>query len=195
MIYRLDKYRLLEILREWNRFLRRKVHLIACGGTAMTLIGVKPSTKDIDFIAPDVKEHDYLIKQLKALGYKQVTGAGWQRAGEEFRFDIFRGNRIHTTELLISPLEEGKHTIVMDFSYLYIAVLNDYDLIVSKLMRGTNVDFEDCVSLAAAHHAEIDFEKLIQHFYEMISYDVAEDRLKSNINHFLNLLRENGLYD
>jgi len=52
MEYRLDKDRLLDIMGEWNRFLKRKVHLIACGGTAMTLIGVKPSTKDVDFIAP-----------------------------------------------------------------------------------------------------------------------------------------------
>ena len=40
MEYRLDKDRLLDILGEWNRFLKRKVRLIACGGTAMTLIGV-----------------------------------------------------------------------------------------------------------------------------------------------------------
>ena len=81
MEYRLDKNRLLDILREWNRFLKRKVHLIACGGTAMTLIGVKPSTKDIDFMVPVEREHDYLIKQLKALGYKQATGSGWKRLG------------------------------------------------------------------------------------------------------------------
>jgi hypothetical protein len=52
MEYRLNKNRLIEILREWNQFLKRKVHLVACGGTAMTLMGVKPSTKDVDFIAP-----------------------------------------------------------------------------------------------------------------------------------------------
>jgi hypothetical protein len=56
MEYRLDKNRLLDILREWNRFLKRKVHLIACGGTAMTLIGVKPSTKDIDHFLELLRE-------------------------------------------------------------------------------------------------------------------------------------------
>ena len=68
MEYRLNKGRLLEILGEWNRFLKRKVHLIACGGTAITLMGVKPSTKDVDFMVPHVKEHEYLTKQLKTLG-------------------------------------------------------------------------------------------------------------------------------
>ncbi len=126
---------------------------------------------------------------------KQVTGSGWKRKGEEFQFDIFRGKRIHTTELLDSPLEEGRHSILREFSYLYIGVLNDYDLITSKLMRGTRVDFEDCLGLAEAHRAETDIDRLIHHFHEMVGYDVAEDRLKPHIEHFLELLREKGLYD
>jgi hypothetical protein len=195
MEYRLDKKWLLDILGEWNHFLKRKVHLIACGGTAMTLLGVKPSTKDVDFMSPKVREYNYLTKQLKALGYKQATGSGWKRDGEDFLFDIFRGNRIHTTELLDSPLDEGRHSILMEFSHLYIGILNDYDLISSKLMRGTSVDFEDCLELAEARREEIDIERLIRHFNKMVSYDVAEDRLRPNIDHFLELLREKGLYD
>ena len=195
MEYRLDKDRLLDIMGEWNRFLKRKVHLIACGGTAMTLIGVKPSTKDVDFIAPEVREHDYLTKQLKMLGYKQATGSGWKRQGEGFQFDIYRGNRIHTTDLQNSPLEEGRHSILMEFSHLYIGILNDYDLISSKLMRGTRVDFEDCLRLAEVRQEEIDIERLIHHFHEMVGYDVAEYRLMPNIDHFLLLLRKKGLYD
>ena len=48
MEYRLDKNTLLDTLGQWNGFLRRRVHLIACGGTALTLMDVKPSTKDCD---------------------------------------------------------------------------------------------------------------------------------------------------
>jgi len=66
--YRLGKDQLLDIMGEWNRFLRRKVQLIACGGTAMTLIGVKASTKDVDFMVPMAREHAYLTKRLKDLG-------------------------------------------------------------------------------------------------------------------------------
>jgi hypothetical protein len=194
MEYRLNKDRLLEILGDWNRFLRRKVHLIACGGTAMTLLGVKPSTKDVDFIAPIVGEYDYLTKQLKALGYKQTTDSGWMRQGEDFRFDIFTGNRIHTTELLVSPLDEGRHVPFMEFSRLYIGILNDYDLIASKLMRGTRVDFEDSLNLVEAHLGSLEIEELVRHFCEMVSYDVAEQRLRPNIDHFLGLLKERGLH-
>jgi len=83
----------------------------------------------------------------------------------------------------------------MEFSHLYIGILNDYDLISSKLMRGTNVDFEDCLGLAEARREEIDIERLVQHFHEMVSYDVAEIRLRPNIDHFVELLREKGLYE
>ena len=62
MEYRLNRNELLDNLREWNRYLRRKVHLIACGGTAMTLLGVKPSTKDVDFMVPNIMEYEYLIR-------------------------------------------------------------------------------------------------------------------------------------
>lgn len=109
MRYRLGKEELLDIMVEWNRFLKRKVHLIACGGTAMTLLGVKPSTKDIDFMVPNTKEYTYLVRQLKALGYKQSSGSGWKQDNEIFHFDLFSGNRIHTTELLHSPLDDGRN--------------------------------------------------------------------------------------
>lgn len=195
MKYRINKNILLEFLADWNRFIRRRVHLIACGGTAMTLSGIKPSTKDVDFMVPKEKEYDYLIKQLKSLGYKQITGSGWKRKGEDFRFDLFCGKRIHTTELLDSPLKEGGHSILKEFSHLYIGILNDYDLIVSKLMRGTQVDFEDCLNLTEAHRTEIDMDRLIRHFHEMIRYDISEKRLKPNINHFLELLKKKNSYE
>jgi len=193
MNYRIDKMRLLEELTEWNRFLKRKIHLIACGGTAMTLLGVKPSTKDIDFMVPDPKEYEYLLKQLKALGYEQVTTYGWKRPGEIFQFDLFRENRIHTTELLESPLEDENHTLLKEYSQLYIGILNDYDLIVSKLMRGTRVDFEDCLMLAEAHWSEIDPEKLRSRFLETVEFDVNPDRLRPNIDTFFDRLKGKGL--
>ncbi len=194
MEYGLGKEQLLDIMAEWNRFLKRRVHLIACGGTAMTLLGVKPSTKDVDFMIPNIKEFTYLTKLLKALGYKQTTGSGWKRNKEIFRFDLFSGNHIHTTELLDSPLEDDRNSALKEYSHLYIGILNDYDLICSKLMRGTRVDFEDCLMLFDAHKEKIDIAQLTEHFNELLLYEVAEVRLKPNMDYFLDQLRENGLY-
>ncbi len=194
MEYRLNKQKLLEVLVQWNRFLKRRVHLIACGGTAMTLLDVKPSTKDVDFMVPNMAEYNYLIRMLKELDYEPVTASGWQRKGDIFRFDLFPGKRIHTTELLTSPLEPGNHSLLMEYSRLYIGILNEYDLIASKLMRGTGVDFEDCLMLMKARGGSIDVGRLVGHYRELVSYDISEERIAVHIDHFIELLREEKLY-
>ena len=190
---RLTKNHLLEILKGWNHILRRRVRMIACGGTAMTLMGVKASTKDVDFVIPDSGEYAYLTERLKTLGYELHTG--WQRKGEPFRFDLFEGNKIHTTTLLESPLEKDGHTRYQEYSRLYIGILNDYDLISSKLMRGTSVDFDDCLTLARARKGQLDLDKLVEHFHKMVDLDISEDRIRPNIAVFLERLIERQTYD
>ncbi len=172
MGYRLTQKELLDALALWNGFLRRKIHLIACGGTALTLLGVKESTKDVDMMVPVDQEYDYLIKTLKQLGYKLITGSGWQRPGEDFIFDLFRGKRVHTTELLESPLEKGNHTLIKEWTHIYVGVLNPYDLIVSKLFRGTAIDVEDCLMLYKAKHKDINIDLLLSRYIEIAKYDV-----------------------
>jgi hypothetical protein len=194
MSYRLDKKSLLETLVQWNSFVKRKIHLIACGGTALTLLDIKPSTKDVDFIVPDLSEYKYLIRTLKDLGYQQTTGSGWRKKGEIFIFDFFSGKRIHTTELLENPLNEGNHFPYKNFSHFYIGILNDYDLIASKLFRGSAVDFDDCLMLARAHKDLIDFGLLDRHFRDTARYDVSENRVLGHLGSFFDLLRKENLY-
>jgi hypothetical protein len=194
MEYRLNKQTLTELLGQWNAFLKRKVHLVACGGTALTLMDIKPSTKDVDFIVPIEQEHRYLIKTLKDLGYKQQTGSGWHKSGNLFVFDLFMGQRIHTTDLLGSPLEKGNHTLFKEFSHLYIGILNPYDLIASKLFRGTVVDFEDCLALIRSRKESIDLPRVERHVKELASYDISENRIMGNLEYFLNQVRKEALY-
>jgi len=129
---------------------------------------------------------------LSGLDYKQVTSAGWQRKGEKFRFDLFRGKRIHTTELFESPLLEGRHTLMMEYSHLYIGILNDYDLIVSKLIRGEPVDYDDCLMLARYRGKGLDLMRLKTHWHEMIDYEIGEDRIRPHLGSFLERLKEKG---
>lgn len=194
MEYRLNKQTLLDLLGQWNVFFKRKVHLIACGGTALTLLDIKPSTKDVDFLVPIEPEYKYLVRILKDLGYQKTTGSGWQKKGDLFIFDMFPGKRIHTTELLESPLKKGNHILLKEFSHLYIGILNEYDLIVSKLFRGTDVDFEDCLMFVKARKNEIDIKRVEQHFKELASYDISENRIAGHLEHFLNLLQKEKLY-
>ncbi|MFA7706598.1 MAG: DUF6036 family nucleotidyltransferase [Candidatus Omnitrophota bacterium] len=193
MEYRIDKQGLLDTLSAWDGFLKKKAHLIACGGTAMTLLGIKESTKDIDLIVPNTDEYDYLIKILKELGYKSASGWGWLR-DDRFIFDIFRGKAIHTTELLESPLDEGNNIPVKEFSHIYLGVLNYYDIIISKIFRGTRIDNDDCLSLLRVKKNEIDLGKLERRFRKTASYDVSEASVIKNWEHFLSLAKKEAVY-
>jgi hypothetical protein len=192
-MYRIDKQSLLERIRNWNDFLKRRVHLIACGGTAMTLLGVKESTKDIDLMVPKANEHTYLIKTLQQLGYKSASGWGWSR-GDGFIFDLFRGNAVHTKELVESPLVDENHTLIKEFSHIYLGVLNYYDIIISKLFRGTEIDNEDCLVLVKNKRKEIDLIRLEERLRKTASYDVSEDKVIQNWEYFVQLLLKEGLY-
>lgn len=189
MKYRLDKQGLLGELSVWDGYLKRKIHLIACGGTAMTLLEVKESTKDIDLLVPNEAEYDYLIRMVKQLGYKSVTGSGWAR-GDGFIFELFRGKRVHTTELLESPLKKGNHILIKEFNHIYLGVLNHYDLIISKLFRGETIDIEDCLALIRGKKKEIDLKLLVERFRETASFDISEKRINKNLDYFLNRLRK-----
>ena len=180
---------LLNTLSIWNRFLKRRVHLIACGGTALTLINLKESTIDIDLLIPKPDEYKYLIKTLIDLGYEQKTGTGWQK-DRGFRFDLFPGNKIFITELLESPLDKGNHILFKEFSSIYLGILNYYDLIISKLFRFTPVDREDCLTLILKKSDEIDLAHLKSRFYETSSYDISDEKHKKNFELFLRLLQD-----
>lgn len=187
--YRINKLGLLDKLAGWDSFIKRKVHLIACGGTAMTLLGIKESTKDIDLIVPAITEYNYLIRTLPQLGYKQVTGAGWAR-DDGFVFDLFRGERVFTTGLIESPLGKQQHVLVREFNYIYLGVLNYYDIIITKLFRGTQIDNEDCLMLLKVKQDEIDLEKLKNRFFETASYDVSENNVIKNWEHFIRIVKK-----
>lgn len=192
MNYRIDKDGLLDTLSAWDGFLKKKVHLIACGGTALTLLGIKPSTKDIDLVVPDIEEYKYLINILKELGYKSASGWGWER-DNGFIFDLFKGKAIHTTELLESPLNKTNHIFIKEYSYIYLGVLNYYDIIISKLFRSTTVDIEDCLLLFKNNRTEIDFKHLEKRFRQTASFDVSEDKVNKHFSHFAKILKSEGL--
>ncbi len=188
MEYRLSQEQLMDIMAIWNRFLKRKIHLIACGGTALTLQGIKNTTKDVDFMVPVAVEYEYLIKTLKQLGYQSRTGAGWKTPNDPYIFDLYRGKRIHTTELLESPLKQGQHKFIKEWQHLYIGVLNHYDLIISKLFRASSADVEDCLTLYQAKKEEIDFNELERKYKETAKYHEPESRMLDNWEHFKRLL-------
>ena len=74
--------------------------------------------------------------------------------------------------------------MIKELSHIYIGVLNPYDLIVSKLFRGTPVDVDDCLMLFKAKHKDIKIDLLRVRFIETAKYDIAEDKLIKVWDHY-----------
>jgi len=183
MDIQVDKTTLLKNLSAWDRFMKRKVRIIACGGTAMTLINIKASTKDIDLLIPEPKEYKYLVNTIIDLGYERKTGTGWQK-DRGYIFDLYVGKTIFTTELLESPLKAGNYIPFKNFSSIHLGVLNYYDLIITKLFRYSSIDIDDCLSLIKEKAGEIDIGKLKSRFYETSSYDISYEKNRKNFDYF-----------
>jgi len=182
--YRINANELFSTLEAWDVFIegREKIHLIACGGTALTLLGYKPSTVDVDFVIPVEKEYKRLTAFLAHAGYERQSGHRWQRPGEVVLFDLFAGNYVYTTGLLDSPLEEGRHRKIREFKRIYLGVLNPIDLIITKLFRGSEIDFQDCELLFRSE--KIDMKELGERYRETASYETGEAKALRNLELF-----------
>ncbi len=190
MEYRQGKNQLIDTLKKWDKFIpgRATIHLIACGGTALTLLGYKESTKDVDFMVPLEAEHHRLVQFLENAGYKQTSDSGWVYPGENVIYDLYKGKRVFTTELLKSPLGEGGNKKVLELKKIYLGVLNSIDWVITKMFRGGPSDVQDCVALAK--HEPIDLGELEKRFRETASFDVSEEKVLKNLELILRELKK-----
>ncbi len=188
--YRLNKDQLWTILEAWDTYVPGKIHLVACGGTALTIQDLKPSTKDVDFMIPREKEYRMLVTTIQKLGYTLITGYGWARKEKDFIFDLFAGNNVYITELLESPLKKGNHIEIKSFKKIIVSALNDYDLIITKMFRGTSVDLDDCLVLARSRREAFNVKKFRKRYEETAQYDVNPARMLQNLHWFIDSLGE-----
>lgn len=186
--YRITGRELIQTLDNWECIINFRVNLIACGGTALTLLGIKESTKDIDLIVPIHKQHVRLMSFLWSLGYEEKGGGLVHPDDPFFIYQFWAGNRVFTTDLLHSPLDPGRNISVKKWSHIYLGTLNLIDLFITKLFRGTLSDIDDCV--AAYSISKIDPEELLEKYAEAAKYDINPDKMMQNFLHFAQVLFE-----
>lgn len=186
--YRVNADELMNTLKTWDALLpgKEKIHLIACGGTALTLLGYKASTVDVDFVIPNRSEHKRLTHFLEQAGY-EGGGHRWKRPGEKVVFDLFIGDAVFTTGLLDSPLDPGMNKKIYEFNKIYLGVLNSIDWIITKLFRGNEVDFQDCEILLK--NEKIDMAQLDERYKETAKYETGEEKVLRNYAIFLKRLK------
>ena len=176
--YRLSSIDLMDTLENWDSLMNFRVHLIACGGTALTLLKIKDSTKDIDFIVPEENEYQRLMKFLKRLNYGDKGGGLAHEDDPNFIYQFWCGNRVFTTDLLDSPLEEDKHILIKKWTHIYLGALNLIDLIITKMFRGDQVDRNDCIAAFAS--GQVNPEELLDRYSEAARHDLNPEKVMRN---------------
>ena len=182
---------LLDTLENWDSLMNFRVRLIACGGTALTLLNIKESTKDIDLIVPKKNEYERLMKFLKALNYRYKGNGLAHDDAPNFIYQLWCGNRVFTTDLLESPLKENNHVLIKKWSHIYLGVLNLMDLIITKMFRGTPADREDCITAFAT--GQVKAEKLLERYSEAARYDLNPEKVLQNFGYLAEGLHEKQL--
>ena len=122
-----DKSVLFEFLEVLNDDLTRKVTLVAAGGTAMTLLDLKPSTIDIDFTIPssDLPEFERALKN-------NPPG---------FKVDRWADGYVFCQSLPSDYLD--KSIRIKEYSRISLKALHPVDIIVTKIGRLDQRDIKD----------------------------------------------------
>jgi len=124
----LDKSKLLGFLEELNENLERKITLVAVGGTALTLLGMKASTIDIDFTIPSQDFEEFERAE-------RATPHG-------FHIDKWQDGVVFSTSL---PEDYLKTSLVSDLNadMIDLRALHPLDIVVTKIGRLNERDKSD----------------------------------------------------
>lgn len=141
----LGKRELLEWLFSLDKQLDRKITLVAVGGTAMTLLGIKSSTRDVDFcLKKEDKKH-----------FEKVMGT-------LFRVDLFIDGYIFSEQLPADYADRSKD--IRQFSNIMLKALDPLDIVITKAARFNARDEED-IAVLAKHVRKKD---LLSRFEEVV---------------------------
>ena len=137
-----DKTSLLDFLEIINEDLAKKITLVAVGGTAMTLLDLKPSTMDIDFTLPssDLPEFEKALKNNPS-GYK---------------VDRWVDGCVFCQTLPGDYID--KSVPIRQFSSILLKALHPVDIVVTKIGRLNQRDVQDieaCLKKCEITGAEI----------------------------------------
>ncbi len=154
------KETLLTWLKEIDKKLQRKMIVVAVGGTAMTLLGLKSSTIDIDFCLASNYKKDF---------EKAMT--------KQFRVDLFLDGYIFSEQL---PKDyEDIANEILTLKKITVKALHPIDIVITKAARFNARDEEDIAAVAKY----VDKEKLMKRFKEVVkTYAGREEDYNENFS-------------
>ncbi|MEA3399375.1 MAG: DUF6036 family nucleotidyltransferase [Patescibacteria group bacterium] len=166
----IDAEELFELLESISKFVDTKIKMYALGGTALTILKIKKSTRDIDINIHSQKEYKYIKKIFEEIGFEKIGTIRWFTQ-EGLAFDLFHGSSILGTHLLTDCLKKSKFIKAFHNIELYTLALED--IIISKLARGDNRDFEDMKLIFEKE--KINNKKLIERYKETMENSIVSE--------------------
>jgi len=124
----LDKTSLIDFLEILDKEVAKRITLVAVGGTAMTLLDLKPSTIDIDFTIPseDLEEFKDVLKKVP----------------HGFRIDYWTDGMVFT-QILADDYLEKSIPIKTKLKNIDLKSLHPLDIVVTKAGRLDERDLQD----------------------------------------------------
>jgi len=158
--------------------LDEEIELFAIGGTAMVLKNIKESTKDIDFLTSC--DYEKLRKLLKAAGLREESPSKlcniWYL--DDIRIDLFYDAFIIGVTLPNDWKKLSEH--IKDVGKIRLYILNWYDIIITKIARGEERDYQDIQAIIKEQ--KVDFKKLKERYYSLAEVSIiAEYEYKFNL--------------
>lgn len=159
----IDKTQLVHWVKEIDKRLKNKIDIIAVGGTAMTLLGLKSSTIDIDFC----------IKSKNKTEFEKVLD-------RKFKVDVFVDGFIFSEQLPEDYLKKSKE--ILELKNISLKALSPVDIIITKSARLNARDEEDIAALAKYTRKD----ELIKRFNKVVkTYVGKEEDYRQNFDYVL----------
>lgn len=124
----LDNTKLLDFLEQIDIELSTKISLVAVGGTAMTLLGGKPSTRDVDFTIPS-ESFDVFKRTMEGIPHG-------------FEVQCWSNGLVFSNILPDDYLKRSK-PIKTKMKNISLFALHPVDIVVTKIGRLNSRDIED----------------------------------------------------
>jgi phosphorylcholine metabolism protein LicD len=163
----LDNTTLLEFLGEVDKELRRKVVVVAAGGTAMTLLRAKASTIDVDFT---ISQEDYeeFVRALNAVPHG-------------FKVDHYKDGAVFS-QILPADYIIKSGSIITKMRNITLKALSPIDIIVTKIGRLNDRDKDDIAK--CIQKFKITKSQITKRAAE-VEYVGREENYEINLNHVL----------
>jgi hypothetical protein len=145
---------LFELLDSLSKYIEENIKMYALGGTALTILEIKLSTRDIDINIHSYKEYLYICKLFEQMGFKKTGTIRWLTQ-EGLAFDLFTRSNFLGTQLLPDGLERSK--FIKSFGKIELYTLCLEDIIISKLARGDMRDFNDIKKILESNKINLNY--------------------------------------